>query len=126
MKKLFYCVIAVFAIIPLISCSLIDDNIDFSVSEMSVSEILFLDSPTCAYSRAARQYIDETYPDIAIRHIDIDDVRNEKYVRSASCDYNLGNFIDTPIICLGADCICGWNAEKKQKFDLLVIPYIRK
>lgn len=123
MKKL---LLAVFILMALVSCVIdVEGKPDFSIIEKSYDVVYFLNSPTCGYSAAAKKYITETYPNAAILYIDIDDSGNRSYLKAAKYDYNLGSeTISTPIICLGANCISGWDYNKREMLDVYIQPYL--
>lgn len=132
MKKTvaFFSFFIAFCAVALASC-VIDgnDKVDFSVRDNSQTVIIFLHSPTCGYSTAAKQYIDETYPNVAIVYIDVDQRGNADYLKAAKQDYGAGegrSQVDTPVICMGNNFIEGWDFYKREKLDLWIKPYLRE
>lgn len=99
---------------------------DMSVAEQSQTVVTFLHSPTCGYSNAAKKYVDETYPNAAIRYIDIDLPGNREYLKAARQDYGLSKDISTPVICFGNQHIEGWDYNKRQMLDIYIQPYLKK
>jgi len=116
-----------FALIALVSCVIdVEDKPDFSIKEKSYNVVYFLELPNCSYSAAAKKYITETYPNLAIVYMDINKKENKDYFKAARNDYNLGaGEIPTPIICLGGYCITGWDYNKRATFDEYVKSYLK-
>ena len=118
---------AVFTMMALTSCMIdLDSRIDYSVADDSRTVVTFLHSPTCNYSKAAREYIEQTYPNAAIRYIDIDLEGNKRYLKAAQQDYGLGSFIQTPVICFGNNHIEGWDYNKRLLLDDYILPYLKE
>ena len=127
MKKFYSLLVAVFTMTALTSCMFdIEGTTDYSVAENSQTVITFLHSPTCGYSCAAKEYVTTTYPNAAIRFIDVDLEGNYFYLKAAKQDYGLGSFIDTPVICFGNLHISGWDYDKRRQLDVFIQPYLRK
>ncbi len=128
MKKFllfFLCVVSCFF---LSSCVIDEENpTDYSVRDNSQDAVLFLHSPTCGYSCAAKNYIDKTYPNARIRYIDVDLEGNLYFLKAARQDYGVGNsdgFIQTPVICFGDRFIEGWDYNKAEALDSYILPYL--
>ncbi len=127
MKKIVSLLVAFFAMTSFSACMWdLDSTTDMSVAEQSQSVVVFLHSPTCGYSKAAREYVTETYPNVAIQYIDIDLPGNRGYMKAASQDYGLGKEIATPVICFGNQHIEGWDYNKRQMLDIYIQPYLKK
>lgn len=121
MKKIFI----FFAFLAMLSSCMYDfkDDTDYSVVENSQNRILFLHSPTCGYSKMAKEYIEQTYPNVPVWYVDIDKDENRYYLLAAKQDYKLGTTISTPIICMGNQYITGWDYNKRNEFDIYVERY---
>lgn len=117
-----------FVALALASCVIDQEGkTDYSVRDNSQSAILFLHSPTCGYSNAAKKYITETYPNAAIWYVDIDERDNSYFLKAACQDYGLDkNDISTPVICLGDNFIEGWDFYKREKLDVLIQRYLKE
>ncbi|MBP5353066.1 MAG: hypothetical protein J6Y91_04805 [Alphaproteobacteria bacterium] len=105
-----------------------ENDTDYSVKDNSQDVIIFLHSPTCSKSTAAKNYIDATYHSVRIRYIDIDLEGNRYFLKAAKQDYPLDSdgdgFIDTPVICFGDNYIEGWSYEKRKTLDDYILRYI--
>lgn len=101
---------------------------DYSVRENSQDVIIFLHSPTCGYSLAAKEYIDKNYPSARIRFIDIDQKGNSYFLKAAQQDYGVGKdndgMISTPVICMGDFFIEGWDYYKREALDSHILRYL--
>ncbi|MBR1825132.1 MAG: hypothetical protein IJ770_00910 [Alphaproteobacteria bacterium] len=126
MKKIVFILCAVFTLTTLTSCMWDHENdTDYSVAENSLTVVTFLHSPTCGYSCAAKEYVTQTYPNAAIRFIDIDLAGNRYFLKAAKQDYGLDSYINTPVICFGPLYIEGWDYEKRQRLDDYIQPYLK-
>ena len=129
MKKINLIIFALMTML-LSSCMFdLENGTDYSLIDNSQSVITFLHSPTCGNSCAAKKYVDETYPNAAIRYIDVDLEGNRMYLKAAKQDYGLGKNgqqIDTPVICFGNEYISGWTYEKRQLLDIYIQHYLKE
>lgn len=117
-----------FAVMALVSCVYdVEDKPDFSIKEKSSSKVYFLDLPNCSYSKTAKRYIMETYPNLVVEYKDLSKEENDPFFKAARNEYNLGREeIPTPIICMGGYCITGWDYNKREAFDEYVKPYLHQ
>lgn len=129
MRKFYYFLVAVFTMTALSSCVIdVESSTDYSVAEKSRDIAIFLHSPSCGYSCAALEYVETTYPNAALRVVDIDKKDNSFYLLAARQDYGLSKDkdIDTPVICFGSLYISGWDYDKRQQLDIYIQPYLKK
>ena len=129
MKKfVFYCVCACCMILTSSCVYDFENDTDYSVKDNSQEAIIFLHSPTCSKSTAAKAYIDANYHSARIRYIDIDLEGNSYFLKAAKQDYPLDldhdGFISTPVICFGNNFIEGWDYEKRQALDNYILRYL--
>lgn len=128
MKKVLFFAVIVMACMGFVSCVVdLPSNPKFDIREESQDVAIFLHLTTCSYSKEARKYISEKYPNAKILFINIDGDGNRDYLKSAQYYYGFDKDekMATPIICLGNDCISGWSYDEARKFDQLILPYLK-
>ncbi len=106
------------------ACSAIEEDFGaYSIKSASQTEIHFFHLTTCPRSNSAKSYINENYPGLKVKYIDISDDRGEALLNVAQKEYKLGNYISTPLICCGDTYIQGWDYDKRQMFDIYAQRY---
>lgn len=132
MKKLFFIAIVVVTCVGFSSCLNSFSSPSFDIREASRGEVCFLKSASCAQSITAEKYIKETYPNVNIKFIELDESaedfdadKAEKYSKSACFYYGLGKSFDTPLICFWKNYVEGWSNQNKEKIDLWIEPYLK-
>ena len=124
MKKILF-----FALLVLLASCVIDldGNPEFSAKHESRDVVVFLKLPTCSRSQAAEKYLKENYR-VPVYFVNIDRRENLEWIKAAQYDYELkktwGDSVPTPIICLGENCIVGWDYTKERLLDQYIQPYL--
>lgn len=105
-----------FVLIPLslISCGEAKKQ---SVNDLQVNKIYFFYQDGCPHCHYAIEYVNKTYPDLAMERVNIATPRGFELFTQCVRKFKLGDKVGTPLFCMGDNYIMGWSPALQQKFD---------